>query len=110
MNAPTSPRWTDRTVLVTGSTGIVGSRLVERLVERGLTYPCYCTRREILAEVEAAVSAPHGPLPAGAYPGTCAALGPAERAEREAEGRRPSCSYLRCPFSMSTRSSPRTAV
>lgn len=64
--------------------------LVERLVAEGLTYPCYCTRREILAEVEAAVSAPHGPLPAGAYPGTCRDLTAGERAAREAEGRRPS--------------------
>jgi glutamyl-tRNA synthetase len=63
---------------------------VERLVAAGLTYPCYCTRREILAEVEAAVSAPHGPLPAGAYPGTCRHLSAAERTEREAAGRRPS--------------------
>jgi len=63
---------------------------VEQLVAAGLTYPCYCTRREILAEVEASVSAPHGPLPAGAYPGTCRDLTAAERAEREAAGRRPS--------------------
>jgi glutamyl-tRNA synthetase len=63
---------------------------VERLVADGRTYPCYCTRREILAEVEAAVSAPHGPLPAGAYPGTCRDLTAGERAEREAAGRRPS--------------------
>lgn len=63
---------------------------VERLVAEGLTYPCYCTRREILAEVEAAVSAPHGPLPAGAYPGICRGLTAGERAEREAAGRRPS--------------------
>ena len=56
----------------------------------GLTYPCYCTRREILAEAEAAVSAPHGPLPAGAYPGTCRDLTASERAAREAEGRTPS--------------------
>jgi glutamyl-tRNA synthetase len=59
---------------------------VERLVADGRTYPCYCTRREILAEVEAAVSAPHGPLPAGAYPGTCRDLTAGERAEREAAG------------------------
>jgi glutamyl-tRNA synthetase len=63
---------------------------VERLTAEGLTYPCYCTRREILAEVEASVSAPHGPSPAGAYPGTCRSLSAAERAAREAEGRRAS--------------------
>ena len=51
----------------------------------GLLYPCYCTRRE----VQAAVAAPHGPLPEGAYPGTCRDLGPTERAAREAGGRRP---------------------
>ena len=38
----------------------------------------------------AAVAAPHGPLPEGAYPGTCRGLTPAEREAREAAGRRPS--------------------
>jgi len=47
------------------------------------TYPCYCTRREI----REAPTAPHGP--AGSYPGTCAALTAAQRAAREAAGRRP---------------------
>ena len=51
----------------------------------GLLYPCYCSRRE----VQAALTAPHGPLPEGAYPGTCRALTAAQRARREAEGRRP---------------------
>jgi glutamyl-tRNA synthetase len=51
----------------------------------GRLYPCYCSRRE----VQAAVAAPHGPTPGGAYPGTCRALTGAERASREAEGRRP---------------------
>ena len=55
----------------------------------GRVYPCYCTRREIRAEVEAAASAPHGPLPDGAYPGTCRELSDAARAEREATGRSP---------------------
>jgi glutamyl-tRNA synthetase len=42
----------------------------------GLTYECYCTRREI-AE---AASAPHGALPR--YPGTCRDLDAEQRAER----------------------------
>jgi glutamyl-tRNA synthetase len=63
---------------------------VDRLVDEGRAYPCYCSRREIQAEVEASVSAPHGPLPAGAYPGTCRDLDAAARGEREATGRRPS--------------------
>ena len=56
-----------------------------RLDADGLLYPCYCTRRE----VQAAVTAPHGPSPEGAYPGTCRDLTAADRAAREAGGRRP---------------------
>ncbi len=53
------------------------------LVARGLTYPCYCSRREIL---EASV-APHGEAPEGAYPGTCRDLSRAEQSARAATGR-----------------------
>lgn len=58
---------------------------IGRLGAAGLLYPCYCTRREI----REAASAPHGPLPEGAYPGTCRDLSAAERAERERAGRPP---------------------
>jgi glutamyl-tRNA synthetase len=58
---------------------------IARLDAAGLLYPCYCTRREI----REAASAPHGPLPEGAYPGTCRRLTARQRAEREAAGRRP---------------------
>jgi glutamyl-tRNA synthetase len=51
----------------------------------GLLYPCYCSRRE----VQAAVAAPHGPSPEGAYPGTCRGLTAAARAARAPRGRRP---------------------
>jgi glutamyl-tRNA synthetase len=51
----------------------------------GHLYECFCTR----AEIRAAASAPHGPLPEGAYPGTCLHLTAAERAERRASGRTP---------------------
>lgn len=40
------------------------------LEEAGLTYPCFCTRKEIQAEVANAPRAPHGPDGA-LYPGTC---------------------------------------
>lgn len=63
---------------------------VEQLTAADLTYPCYCTRREVLAEAAASISAPHGPWPAGAYSGTCSALDRSARAEREAAGRTPS--------------------
>ncbi|MCU1375637.1 MAG: tRNA glutamyl-Q(34) synthetase GluQRS [Actinomycetia bacterium] len=56
---------------------------IDRLVAAGLTYPCWCTRREILE----ASSAPHGAP--GAYAGTCRNLGELDRAEREAGGRSP---------------------
>lgn len=53
---------------------------VARLEAAGLLYPCFCSRREV-AE---AASASHGPLPEGAYPGTCRDLTDGERAERAA--------------------------
>ena len=62
---------------------------IETLRERGHVYPCYCSRREIRAEIEAAAQAPHVHLPDGAYPGTCRELSADERAEREAGGRNP---------------------
>ena len=58
---------------------------ISDLCRRGLTYECFCTRREI-AE---AAAAPHGPSPEGAYPGTCRRLTQAEREQRRAEGRPP---------------------
>ena len=52
---------------------------IDTLTKRGLTYPCFCTRREI---AEAAVAPHQAP---GMYPGTCRGLSEAERAERAAE-------------------------
>jgi len=62
---------------------------IAQLTASGDAYPCYCSRREIRAEIEAAALAPHGNLPDGAYPGICRDLTASERAEREAEGRKP---------------------
>jgi glutamyl-tRNA synthetase len=58
---------------------------IETLRGAGRVYECYCTR----AEIRAAASAPHGPLPEGAYPGTCLRLTAAELAEKRASGRPP---------------------
>ncbi len=58
---------------------------VARLAGQGLTYPCYCTRRE----VREATRAPHGDQPGGAYPGTCRDLSAIARVQRETEGRPP---------------------
>jgi glutamyl-tRNA synthetase len=67
---------------------------IERLRHAGRVYECYCTRREIRAEVDAAASAPHVHLPDGAYPGTCRDLTPADRRARRAAGRRPALRLL----------------
>ena len=60
---------------------------VADLEAMGRVYPCWCTR----AEIRAATQAAHGPLPEGAYPGTCRNLSKAEQAERQRQaGRLPS--------------------
>ena len=51
------------------------------LIRRDLTYPCYCTRREVREAAEAPHVAP------GTYPGTCRSLSAAERRAREDAGR-----------------------
>ncbi|MHA1597927.1 MAG: tRNA glutamyl-Q(34) synthetase GluQRS [Alphaproteobacteria bacterium] len=59
-----------------------------RLDGLGLLYPCFCTRKEIAAEIAAAAHAPHlpdgpdGPL----YPGICRGLSMGERSQRRASG------------------------
>ncbi|MBU6300187.1 MAG: tRNA glutamyl-Q(34) synthetase GluQRS [Verrucomicrobia bacterium] len=58
---------------------------LRRLQDLGVLYPCFCTRKEIEEEVRRAGAAPHG-IEGPVYPGTCRALGPAERADRLAAG------------------------
>lgn len=57
---------------------------LERLNRLGVLYPCFCTRKDIASEIEAAQGAPHllrdgpdGPL----YPGTCRTLSAHARAQ-----------------------------
>jgi glutamyl-Q tRNA(Asp) synthetase len=59
-----------------------------RLAGLGLTYPCFCTRRDIAAEVARLPVAPHGPE-GPVYPGTCRELSADARAERLASGPEP---------------------
>jgi glutamyl-tRNA synthetase len=61
------------------------AQALARLDADGLLYRCWCTR----AEIREAASAAHGPLPEGAYPGTCRELTATAVAEREASGRPP---------------------
>jgi glutamyl-Q tRNA(Asp) synthetase len=58
---------------------------LERLRGKGLTYPCFCTRKEIADEIARAGDAPSGPE-GHLYPGTCRGLSDAERAARMARG------------------------
>ena len=57
-------------------------RALAELSASGHLYPCFCTR----AEIREAASAPHGDLPRGAYPGTCASIAPTDAARRIAGG------------------------
>lgn len=57
--------------------------VVDTLTERGMTYECYCSRKDILS----APRAPHAPE--GAYPGTCRDLTAAQRRDARTSGRPP---------------------
>lgn len=60
-------------------------RALARLDERGVLYPCFCTRREIQDEIARAGHAPHGP-DGPLYPGACRGLPRGERERRIASG------------------------
>lgn len=61
---------------------------LQLLVDKGLIYPCYCSR----AEIARAASAPHG-NEGPRYPGTCRNLTQAQRREHEVNNRRPSLRF-----------------
>lgn len=56
-----------------------------KLDAAGLLYPCFCTRKDIRAEIARAGQAPHGP-DGPHYPGVCRHLTPADRAARIGRG------------------------
>jgi glutamyl-Q tRNA(Asp) synthetase len=58
---------------------------LDALTARGLTYPCFCTRKEIAEEIARAAEAPYGP-DGPLYPGTCRHLSETERRERASSG------------------------
>ena len=66
----------DEPVLVQSQRAAAYAEGLERLRAEGLVYPCFCTR----ADIAAALEAPHGPV--AHYPGTCRDLpdDPARRA------------------------------
>ena len=81
--------WDEEPVRQSARTGLYLDAL-SRLEAQGRVYPCWCTR----AEIRSATEAPHGPLPEGAYPGTCRRLTAAERAARERRTGRPAALRL----------------
>ncbi len=58
---------------------------LDRLTAAGLTYPCFCTRRQIADEIARSASAPQGP-DGPIYPGTCRQLDPIDVRDRLADG------------------------
>ncbi len=59
--------------------------VAEQLRVRGLVYPCFCTRKDIQREIQAAGAAPHGPE-GPMYPGLCRSLSADERQSRITSG------------------------
>lgn len=58
---------------------------LDQIKDLGLAYPCFCTRKDIQAEIEKILAAPHG-NEALLYPGICRNIDPAEAAKRIAAG------------------------
>lgn len=61
------------------------SAALDRLSAMGLLYPCFCTRKDIAAEVARSGAAPHGP-DGPLYPGLCKHLPEDERQARIRSG------------------------
>lgn len=70
--------------------GNLYAKAIAKLCERGLTYPCFCTRSELHA-----ATAPHASDGTYVYQGTCRGLSPKEIAERSKL--RPPATRLRVP-------------
>ena len=58
---------------------------LQRLVDRQLLYPCFCTRGDIAREIDRMAAAPQGP-DGPLYPGTCRTLSRADRESKLATG------------------------
>ncbi|WP_291444787.1 tRNA glutamyl-Q(34) synthetase GluQRS [Desulfovibrio sp.] len=65
---------------------------IAQLESAGLTYPCFCTRKEL----RSMAGAPHVDDAGAPYLGTCRSLNQAQRQALLESGRRP-CLRLRCP-------------
>jgi glutamyl-Q tRNA(Asp) synthetase len=59
---------------------------MKTLTERGLVYPCFCSRTQIMSAVANKAGWPKDPDGSPLYPGTCKALSLAERKRRRNNG------------------------
>lgn len=59
---------------------------LDSLSARRLLYPCFCTRKQVLAEIARIGGAPHAEDGTAIYPGTCRHLSDDERSRRIASG------------------------
>jgi glutamyl-Q tRNA(Asp) synthetase len=75
----------DETPLRQTARGEAYEAALAQLREKRLVYPCFCTRREIQAELATMAAAPQGPE-TPVYPGTCRKLSTAEQQQRIAAG------------------------
>ena len=65
------------------------ARALKQLEDRGVLYPCFCSRRQIRAEIKKSATAPHPPAPGEEgplYPGTCRRLVDSESHRRRESG------------------------
>ena len=60
-------------------------KALDKLKRLGIIYPCFCTRKEIKAEIQRAGGAPHG-VEGAVYPGLCKALSPERREKKLSAG------------------------
>ena len=72
----------DGEVMVQSRRFAVYEQVLQGLREKGLVYPCFCTRAEIRADI---ARAPHG-IDAHRYPGTCKRLSPEQVQEKLSAG------------------------
>lgn len=60
----------------------VYQKTLTHLEQKGVLYPCFCSRAEIRREIKNSTNAPHGPE-GPLYPGTCRNLSPEEKAHNK---------------------------
>lgn len=83
--------WDEETPAQSGRSAAY-DRTLDLLTQKGLTYPCFCTRKEL----RSLAGAPQVGDEGAPYPGLCRHLSPEERRRKEAEGRRAAL-RLSCP-------------